>query len=224
MPLSCERNRGLWPAAGQATHVSVRTPASLIQRLRVAYRFHFDKFYLDDWQSWRDHFSCCSWRHPPGVRATRFHVNNRCDRQLERCLQLIAPGVEKGRKPPNYSSPFYELMFFFRGRGYFKMPHRRIDAAKPMLMRARWRVGASANDDPKTGWNFSSLIGGISRSGSWNWIQGQDLWFMTPLNKIRWNMDHFSRRNAGWRNKSLPNEALTTLFYAVFLLYEKHNK
>lgn len=85
-----------------------------------------------------------------------------------------------------------------------------MNAAKPMLMRAGWRVGASANDDQKTGWNISSLIGGISRLGRLRKLEFKvkiyDLW-QDP-------MEYGEKRRM---EKSLLNEALTTLFYAGFL-------
>lgn len=150
--------------AAEATRLG--THASLIQRLRVAYRFYFDKFYLDNWQSWRDHFQLTV---PDGTLLESGRcVSTRTTAVIDSwkdVFSLIAPGVEKGRKPPNYASPLYELIFFFSGRGCCKTPQRCINAAEPMLMRARLRVGASADVGQKSGRNFSSLIGG---SGSWN--------------------------------------------------------
>lgn len=79
----------------------------------------------------------------------RCHVNSRCDRQLGRRLQLMAPGVEKGRNPPHHATPISELILFFflQGGGDVSKcppppsPQRCIHAAKPMLMRGETADG-----------------------------------------------------------------------------------
>lgn len=143
--------------------MSQNTHASLIQRLRVAYRF---------WQglSWRltvlkNHFSWLFLMAPSRSQGTAFP----CEQRLWSTAGKMSSADRPRGGERSYASqlcfPSLWIDFFFRGGGYFTMPQRYIDAAKQMLMRARWRMGArEKNSDQKTTWNFSSLIGGISRS------------------------------------------------------------
>lgn len=77
------------------------------------------------------------------------------------------------------------IFFFFSGGGDIsKCPQRCINAAKPRLMRGEMADGCWRQRRLKTLGEISaqSLVEfhPCDGSGSWNWIQGQDLWFLTP--------------------------------------------